>query len=150
MQRIRFRFLYRSICGYTFTLGILRFLFVAQLVCKTGVLLQWKEPFNETCCSSGSRGGRGGHGPPGPVKKGHKKDGRQRRPHRFHVSRPPPYPVAGSATVLTLPSYTILMTACSVFSLRFWCHWPIRASNFKIKLPRQKFTHPDSPLQKIN
>ena len=36
---------------------------------------------------------------PGPVKIGHKKDGRQRRPHRFHVSRPPPYPAAGSATV---------------------------------------------------
>ena len=28
--------------------------------------------------------------PPGPVKIGHKKDGRQRQPHRFHVSRPPP------------------------------------------------------------
>ena len=42
--------------------------------------------------SSGSRGGRGGHGPPGPVKIGHKKDGRQRQPHRFHVSRPPPLP----------------------------------------------------------
>ena len=27
--------------------------------------------------------------PPGPVKVGHKKDGRRRRPHRFHVSRPP-------------------------------------------------------------
>ena len=27
--------------------------------------------------------------PPGPVKIGHKKDGRQRWPHRFHVSRPP-------------------------------------------------------------
>ena len=37
--------------------------------------------------------------PPGPVKIGHKKDGRRRRPHRFHVSRPPPYPAAGSATV---------------------------------------------------
>ena len=36
----------------------------------------------------GSRG-RGGHGPPGPVKISHKKDGRQRRPHRFYVSRPP-------------------------------------------------------------
>ena len=36
--------------------------------------------------------------PPGPVKIGHKKDGRQRRPHRFHVSQPPPYPAAGSAT----------------------------------------------------
>ena len=28
--------------------------------------------------------------PPGPAKIGHKKDGHQRRPHRFHVSRPPP------------------------------------------------------------
>ena len=37
--------------------------------------------------------------PPGPVKIDHKKDGRQRRPHRFHVSRPPPpYPAAGTAT----------------------------------------------------
>ena len=27
---------------------------------------------------------------PGPVKISHTKDGRQRRPHRFHVSRPPP------------------------------------------------------------
>ena len=41
-------------------------------------------------CSSGSRGGpRGPWPPPGPVKIGHKKDGRRRRPHRFHVSRPP-------------------------------------------------------------
>ena len=31
----------------------------------------------------------GGPCPPGPVKISHKKDGRQRRPHRFHVSRPP-------------------------------------------------------------
>ena len=37
--------------------------------------------------SSGSRGGpRGPWPPPGPVKIGHKKDGHQRRPHRFHVS----------------------------------------------------------------
>ena len=35
-------------------------------------------------------GGARGPCPPGPVKIGHKKDGRQRRPHRFHVSRPPP------------------------------------------------------------
>ena len=48
--------------------------------------------------SSGSRGGEGAMAPPGPVKIGHKKDGRRRRPHRFHVSRPPPYPAAGSAT----------------------------------------------------
>ena len=40
--------------------------------------------------SSGSGGGpRGPWPPPGPVKIGHKKDGRQRRLHRFHVSRPP-------------------------------------------------------------
>ena len=45
-------------------------------------------------------GGRGGHGPPGPVKIGHKKDGRRRWPHRFHVSRTPPYPAAGSATAV--------------------------------------------------
>ena len=49
--------------------------------------------------SSGSRGGaEGAMAPPGPVKISHKKDGRQRRPHRFHVSWPPPYPAAGSAT----------------------------------------------------
>ena len=42
--------------------------------------------------SSGSRGGRGGHGPPWPCENSHKKDGRRRRPHRFHVSRPPPLP----------------------------------------------------------
>ena len=42
--------------------------------------------------SSGSKeGGRGGHAPsPGPVKITHKKDGHQRRLHRFHVSAPPP------------------------------------------------------------
>ena len=33
-----------------------------------------------------------------------------------------------------------------VFSLRFWCHSPIRVSNFKINSPRQKFTCPDFPL----
>ena len=61
-------------------------------------------PFkNGFCSSSGSRGGgRGGHAPPDPVKIGHKKDGHRRRPHRFHVSRPPsPYPAAGSATVFS-------------------------------------------------
>ena len=35
---------------------------------------------------------------PGPVKIGHKKDGHQRQPDRFHVSRPP---AAGSATDLS-------------------------------------------------
>ena len=38
-----------------------------------------------TVVSSGSRG-EGAMAPPGPVKIGHKKDGRRRRPHRFHVS----------------------------------------------------------------
>ena len=49
--------------------------------------------------SSGSRGAEGAMPPPPrPVKISHKKDGCQRRPHRFHVSRPPPYPTIGSAT----------------------------------------------------
>ena len=47
--------------------------------------------------SSGSRGTRGSCPPPGPVKISHKKDGRRRRVHRFHVSRPP-YLATGSAT----------------------------------------------------
>ena len=54
-------------------------------------------------------GGRGGHGPPGPVKIGHKKDGRQRRPHRFHVSRSPPYPAAGSATEMDVKTIRFAM-----------------------------------------
>ena len=37
-------------------------------------------------------GAEGAMAPPGPVKIGHEKDGRRRRPHRFHVSRPPPLP----------------------------------------------------------
>ena len=50
--------------------------------------------------SSLSRGARGEWPcpPPRPVKISHKKDGRLWQPHRFHVSRPPPYPAAGSAT----------------------------------------------------
>ena len=36
--------------------------------------------------SSRSRGAEGAMAPPGPVKISHKKDGHQRRPHRFHVS----------------------------------------------------------------
>ena len=60
-------------------------------------------------------GCRGGHAPPpSPVKTSHKKDGRQRRPHRFQVSWPPPYPAAGSSTAVVYnetctkdsPSYT--------------------------------------------
>ena len=51
------------------------------------------QPFHDltgTIPSSRSGGGgQGGHGPPGPVKIGHKKDGHQRQPHRFHVSQPP-------------------------------------------------------------
>ena len=48
--------------------------------------------------SSGSRGVEGTMPPPWPCEISHKKDGRLRRPHRFHVSRPPPNPAAGSAT----------------------------------------------------
>ena len=55
---------------------------------------------NNSVADRGGRGGRDGHAPlPGPVKISHKKDGCLRRPHRFHVSRPPPYPATGSATV---------------------------------------------------
>ena len=40
--------------------------------------------------SSGSRGGgEGAMASPDPVKISHKKDGRRRQPHSFHVSRPP-------------------------------------------------------------
>ena len=47
--------------------------------------------------SSGSRGGvEGAMAPSSPVQISHKKDGRQRRPHRFHVSCPSPYPATGS------------------------------------------------------
>ena len=50
--------------------------------------------------SSRSRGPRGSCPlPPSPVKISHKKDSYQRRPHRFHVSWPSPYPATGSATV---------------------------------------------------
>ena len=35
-------------------------------------------------------GGPRGPWPPSPVETSHKKDGRQRQPHRFHVSWPPP------------------------------------------------------------
>ena len=35
--------------------------------------------------------------PPGPVKISHEKNGHQGQSHRFHVSRPPPYPAVGSA-----------------------------------------------------
>ena len=47
--------------------------------------------------------GRGAMPPPGPVKISLKKDGHQRRPHRFHVSRHthPSHPVTGSATSST-------------------------------------------------
>ena len=63
--------------------------------------------------------------PPGPVKIGHKKDGRRRRPHRFHVSRPPPYPAAGSATGVVCPGGG----GGSGVSLSFESLRPIRASD---------------------
>ena len=37
--------------------------------------------------------------PSSPVQISHKKDGRQRRPHRFHVSSAPPHPAAGPDAV---------------------------------------------------
>ena len=78
-------------------LGVARNAFPKLQPCKFGVF----RCALYRASSSGSRGGggRGGHAPPpGPVKISHKKDGRQRLLHRFHVSWPPPYPAAGSAT----------------------------------------------------
>ena len=50
--------------------------------------------------SSGSRRVPRGPCPPSPVQISHKKDGRHRWPHRFHVScPPPPHPAAGSDAV---------------------------------------------------
>ena len=46
-----------------------------------------------TECPVADPGGGGG-----AVKISHKKDGHQRQPYRFHVSRPRPNPAAGSAT----------------------------------------------------
>ena len=54
------------------------------------------ETQTQTDSSSGSRGVPRGPWPPSPVQISHKKDGRQRQPHRFHVSWPPPHPAAGS------------------------------------------------------
>ena len=51
--------------------------------------------------SGSGGGGKGAMAPSGPVKISqisHRKDGRQRRLHGFHASRPLPYPAAGSAT----------------------------------------------------
>ena len=45
---------------------------------------------NKAYISVADPGGPRGACPPGPVKISHKKDGRQRRPHRFHVYWPPP------------------------------------------------------------
>ena len=45
---------------------------------------------------------------------------------------------------------SILKEMPTVFSLRFWCHSPIRASNFKNNSPGQKFTCPDFTWQKNN
>ena len=51
------------------------------------------------------RGGEGAMTPAGPVKISHKKDGRQRRPHRFRVSRSPP--------PLTRPLDPLLSAECN-------------------------------------
>ena len=70
---------------------------------------QWNSP------SSGSRGCWGGHAP-GPMKISHKKNGRQRRTHRFHVSRPPltrPLDLLLSPDcVVTIAHINLLWTLC--------------------------------------
>ena len=57
-------------------------------------------------------GAEGAMAPPSPVETSHKKDGRQRRPHRFHVSWPPPYPAAGSDAVVTCDLFTSNHHSC--------------------------------------
>ena len=59
---------------------------------------QFKDTLTSTYHSSGSRVGEGGMDPL-PCRKKVKKIGRERRLHRFHVSRLPD-PAAGSAMVL--------------------------------------------------
>ena len=46
------------------------------------------------------------------MKISHRKDGRRRQPHRFHVSRPPPYPAAISATDLDESAVVITSPSC--------------------------------------
>ena len=65
-----------------------------------------------------------------PLKISHKKDGRQRWPHRFHVSRPPPYRAAGSATAIseinnvtsTFFDFPIFCLYCSLLVLPISSH----------------------------
>ena len=94
--------------------------------------------FIRAYCSSGSGGPRGPCPSPGDAKINHKKDGRQRRPHRFHVSCPAPYPAAGSATLLLLASVSFKFYNQSFyFSNRFRLfstavfayEWPIKHKN---------------------
>ena len=57
------------------------------------IVFSVKQRYGENAAVAYPGGGaEGAMAPPGPVKIGHKKDGHRRRPHRFHVSRPPPLP----------------------------------------------------------
>ena len=96
-----------AINEFVFILGVIM---MSIKLCSMSLILMDLSRLSLTVSwlSSGSRGGpRGPWPPPGPVKIGHKKDGRQRRPHRFHVSRSPPYPAAGSATAKLATDYLI-------------------------------------------
>ena len=53
-------------------------------------------------------------GPKGHVKISHKEDGCRRQPWRFHVSRPLPYPAAGSATGWTTDHWSLISSLISV------------------------------------
>ena len=76
-------------------------------------------------------GPRGPWPPPGPVKIGHKKDGRQRRPHRFHVSWPPPYPAAGSATEsLYVVNKYLCQTGRRQYKRKRWKLLPIQETHW--------------------
>ena len=80
--------------------------------------------------------------PPVPVKISLKKDGHQRRLHRFHISCPP-YPAAGSATVPTLILINIdcrLVTQQHCFSIFVRPHVHrdvsfISAAHIKVDVP---------------
>ena len=65
--------------------------------------------------SSGSRGCQGPHGPSGSVKISHKKDGRQRQPHKFHVSWSPWSRWIRYCTVINLAFLTIKNKTLVVF-----------------------------------
>ena len=89
--------------------------------------VRWWEPMlilgTRLHCSSGSRrGGKGATTPPLiSVKISHKKHGHQRWSHRFHVSRPLPYPTTGSATALASVGHVLSRVLMITYFQMFGC-----------------------------